>query len=680
MVVGESIIIERAKLLYGMGQCDQAVNLLAQAVERYPRQLKLCARLAELLIDSEQYASALQVLSQVPFKKVADGEAMQLSAICHQALGNFAIAQEMADQLMNLEEQKATGLVIKGRIAAATGDPVLAERHFRDAASLDAGCGLAYLGLGELQRLNGHRDKALYLFEKAFQLLPISRAATIAFYESAVADNCYQRAERVFRDALLHHPVQRRLRLFLIDLLLRQGQWQAAMSEVESTMAQFGYDEGILTAALNLRNRVGVRPIDQSQVVRKTVSLCMIVKNEGTHLARCLHSVKPIVDELIIVDTGSTDRTRDIASVFGARVFDLPWEDDFAVARNFSLSKARGDWILVLDADEVISGKSHDALRRLLQQPMESGSCAFRVQTRNYTNHANTIGWKPNRGEYPDEEGMGWFPSDKVRVFPNDARIRFTNPVHELVEPCLRELKIPIRACDIPVHHYGKLGETLTQEKTKQYRTLSQKKLQKTRRDASGLRELAIQSTQLNKYEEALDLWKELLKQQPKSTETHLNMSAAYWNLGRYPDALKSARKALHLSPEVREASFNQAIALLMMGRVEEAKSILERLVDQHPDYPAAQFMFGIACVCVGEQRPIEAALAKIRSLPIGQYLGESFLDIAKRLLKASQPALARRTLESAVMHQYATAEILAMLEGCRIPGSFSEGKPNEFS
>ena len=669
MTTDESTTIERAKLLYGMGQCDQAVNLLAQEVKRDPCQIDLRARLAELLIDSEQFDSALQVLAQVPLEQAANGEALHFSAICHHALGNFSIAQEVADQLMGLEEQKANGLVIKGRIAAATGDPALAESYFRDAASLNASCGLAYLGLGDLQRLNGQRGNALDFLEKAFQLLPISRVATIAFYESAVAENCYQRAERVIREALLHHPVQRRLRLFLIDLLLRQGQWQAAMSEVELVMAQFGYDEGILAAALNIRKRVGIRPIDKNQGVRKTVSLCMIVKDEGRHLARCLHSVKPIVDELIIVDTGSTDRTRDIAIVFGARVFDRPWEDDFAVARNFSLSKALGDWILVLDADEVISCQNHDDFRHLLQQTVDSGGCAFRVQTRNYTNHANTIGWKPNRGDYPEEDGMGWFPSDKVRVFPNDARIRFTNPVHELVEPCLRELKIPIRGCDIPVHHYGKLGETLTHEKTKQYQTLSRKKLQKTRRDASGIRELAIQSTQLEQYEEALDLWKELLRQQPKSTETHLNMSAAYWNLGRYSDALKSARKALQLSPEVKEASFNQAIALLMMGRVEEAKSILERLVDRHPDYPAAQFMFGIACVCVGDQRPIEDALAKIRSLPIGQYLGESFLDIAQRLIKASQPALAQRTLETAVMHQFATAEVLAMLEGCRIPG-----------
>ena len=79
----------------------------------------------------------------------------------------------------------------------------------------------------------------------------------------------------------------------------------------------------------------------------------MIVKNEEETLPRCLVSVKPVVDEMIVVDTGSTDRTKEIARVFGAKVFDYEWADDFSGARNFSLSKAKGNWILILDADEV---------------------------------------------------------------------------------------------------------------------------------------------------------------------------------------------------------------------------------------------------------------------------------------------------------------------------------------
>lgn len=82
------------------------------------------------------------------------------------------------------------------------------------------------------------------------------------------------------------------------------------------------------------------------------LSLTMIVKNEEKHLERCLRSVKHMVDEIIVVDTGSTDRTKQIAETWGAKIFDFPWEDNFSAARNYALAQSTGDWNLVLDADE----------------------------------------------------------------------------------------------------------------------------------------------------------------------------------------------------------------------------------------------------------------------------------------------------------------------------------------
>jgi tetratricopeptide (TPR) repeat protein len=82
------------------------------------------------------------------------------------------------------------------------------------------------------------------------------------------------------------------------------------------------------------------------------LSLCMIVKNEATTLARCLASAKPYVDELIVVDTGSTDNTIEIAKSFGAEIYTFEWCNDFAAARNYTLAKASGHWVLILDADE----------------------------------------------------------------------------------------------------------------------------------------------------------------------------------------------------------------------------------------------------------------------------------------------------------------------------------------
>src|SRR5262245_5780920 len=86
----------------------------------------------------------------------------------------------------------------------------------------------------------------------------------------------------------------------------------------------------------------------------RSVSLCMIVRDEAEVLGRCLSTVADLVDELVIVDTGSRDRTSAIAQEFGARVEPFRWCDDFAAARNHSFSLATCDWILWLDADDVL--------------------------------------------------------------------------------------------------------------------------------------------------------------------------------------------------------------------------------------------------------------------------------------------------------------------------------------
>ena len=94
------------------------------------------------------------------------------------------------------------------------------------------------------------------------------------------------------------------------------------------------------------------------------ISGCLIVKNEENNLPRCLKSLSPFVDELIIVDTGSTDTTKQVVQEFTSQLFHFDWCDDFAAARNFALGKTSGDWILTLDADEELIATSEQNLFR----------------------------------------------------------------------------------------------------------------------------------------------------------------------------------------------------------------------------------------------------------------------------------------------------------------------------
>ena len=99
----------------------------------------------------------------------------------------------------------------------------------------------------------------------------------------------------------------------------------------------------------------------------------MIVKNEEGLLPKCLESVKDHIDEIVAVDTGSTDRTVEIATSYGARVFSHPWEGDFSKHRNQSIGYANKEWILILDADEVVEKESASRLRDVLKEKKADG-------------------------------------------------------------------------------------------------------------------------------------------------------------------------------------------------------------------------------------------------------------------------------------------------------------------
>lgn len=140
------------------------------------------------------------------------------------------------------------------------------------------------------------------------------------------------------------------------------------------------------------------------------LSLCMIVKDEQRNLARCLDSVKPYVDEIIVVDTGSQDGTTEIARQYGAIIDFFEWCDDFAAARNYSISQATGDWILILDADEVLVVETDD----------------FRQQL---TFSSEVLTYLVIRTEINNQDQMS--PLYTPRVFRNITDFRYVNRFHE---------------------------------------------------------------------------------------------------------------------------------------------------------------------------------------------------------------------------------------------------------
>lgn len=165
------------------------------------------------------------------------------------------------------------------------------------------------------------------------------------------------------------------------------------------------------------------------------LTLSMIVKNEEANLRECLESVAGIVDEIILVDTGSTDATIKIAKEFDAKIYHFNWINDFSAARNFALSKSTGDWILYLDADERLDVRSKQELLHFLNNKNLVGvNCLI--------NNVDEITGTPKFMKY-------------IRFFRNSANIHFTGKAHEQIEMSLVQNNYSIIDSKIEIIHLG---------------------------------------------------------------------------------------------------------------------------------------------------------------------------------------------------------------------------------
>lgn len=223
------------------------------------------------------------------------------------------------------------------------------------------------------------------------------------------------------------------------------------------------------------------------------LSLCMIVRDEEKSLPTCLASVQQVVDEIIVVDTGSLDRSPEIAKSFGALVFHYPWQGDFAAARNFSLQQAKGDWILILDADEELHAGDSLKVKMLLDSQAE-GYC---FQLINY---------------YGEQPGFDYMRDVACRLFRNRPEYRFSRSLHEQVidEIFALEGVDSVKVANVSIHHYGYLTSTVLQKK-KADRNLEiiRHEREKNPQNKFLCYSLAVELLNRGQFEEALALFTE---------------------------------------------------------------------------------------------------------------------------------------------------------------------------
>ena len=274
------------------------------------------------------------------------------------------------------------------------------------------------------------------------------------------------------------------------------------------------------------------------------LSLCVICKNEEKKIARCMNSVKGIVDEMIIVDTGSEDRTVEIAKELGAKVFEITWEKDFAKAKNFAIEQATGDWIIFLDADEYFTKESASVLRGFIKEAIKRKKDCIYCDMLNEENGEVKSIFKTNR------------------VFKNNPQIRYKGRVHERL---CRE-KGDIKGVDfldqIRIRHDGYSEEVWNAK---------------------------------NKGARNIELLLEELKERPTSSDICYYLMQAYSSTGKWNEAWEYGTKALQYN---RFELMGAKVSLLNLSNAlnkEETVvvSLYNKAIKEDNKYPDFDFRLG---------------------------------------------------------------------------------------
>ncbi len=313
-----------------------------------------------------------------------------------------------------------------------------------------------------------------------------------------------------------------------------------------------------------------------------TLALCMIVKDEQHFLPRCLESVQGLVNEIIICDTGSIDPTKEIAQSFGAKIFDLPWPESFAEARNFSLKQTDAEWILVLDADEALERAQHALLLELLN----TKKC-YSLQRRHYGNNPAQANLTLLENEfYPwPENPHGYFTTHDLRLFPNHPGIYFTGTVHESIEMQAHSLNLyPFEVSPIIIHHFGALkSESQLRAKSETYIKLCKKKLAEGIHDWKSWFEIGVELQNRSRNQEAISCLREAAALWPHHHQIWLQWGIALLELQQPEQAAECLQKALSINSSCSLSWNAMGVVMMQIKNLDEAIRCFQLVLDANP-------------------------------------------------------------------------------------------------
>ena len=296
------------------------------------------------------------------------------------------------------------------------------------------------------------------------------------------------------------------------------------------------------------------------------LSVCLIVKNEEEFLNRCLSSVRGLANQIIVVDTGSTDRTIEIAREHGAQVHPFTWCDDFAAARNAALAHATGDWVLCLDADEELLPDQEEVLRAEMEA---GGVMAFRL---------------PIIDKGREQQGCSYVP----RLFRNAPGLFFLGRVHEQafssIEVRCREWSLKHDFGKTTILHHGYVKEVVeSRDKVARNLRLLEKAIEELPGEPNLLMNLGLELVRSGRREEGI---------------------RRYWEAV----AAMAKKPKDEITPELRETLLSQLTTHLIGGREFAEVVRLWELPAVKSGPRTASHHFGLGLACMELKRPLEAA------------------------------------------------------------------------
>lgn len=319
------------------------------------------------------------------------------------------------------------------------------------------------------------------------------------------------------------------------------------------------------------RFSVTTREDGQLQIVPNAtkVSLCMIVRNNAETIRPCLESIREWVDELIVVDTGSTDGTPEICRELGAQVHHWEWRDDFAAARNESLRYARGEWVFWMDSDDTIPEACGQKLRSLVDQ-----------------DHAPSVMGYVMQVHCPGRNGEGQTIVDHIKLFRNRPDLQFEFRIHEQIIPAIRRAGGEVAWTDVYVVHSGsdQSAEAQARKRERDFRIL-RLELGERPNHPFALFNIGMTHADAGEHVEAIEYLNQCISvsgtEESQLPKAYAILVSSLASLNRFQEASVVCSRGLELFPHDRELLFRQASLDQHQGRLQPAATGYRKLLNE---------------------------------------------------------------------------------------------------